>query len=338
MPILKVWNDTTWIELPGGGMANVVEDLTPQLGGDLDLNGKQITGFTADRALETDDTGKMQVSAVTQAELNFLDGVTSAIQTQIDTKVTGPGSATDSFVCCFDGTTGKLILARAVSIDVTGNISMVPGRTVDGKDVSTLIASLVEDTTPQLGGDLDLNTHSITGVSLTGKIYLLAAGGRGTTTAPAGDSNKDAEQTETTTNKIDDWNLAFDATTAEGAYWVVPLPGSYDGGTVKARFHWSNESGLTTETVMWELTGLALGNDDANDQAYGTPQQVSDTWLAQGDEHVSGYTPDITIGGSPAAGTRVIFKVTRKTASDNLTGDALLKMVTIEYTRTDLND
>jgi len=33
--------------------------------------------------------------------------------------------------------------------------------TVDGKDVSTLIANIVEDTTPQLGGDLDLNGHAI---------------------------------------------------------------------------------------------------------------------------------------------------------------------------------
>lgn len=71
----------------GAGITAVVDDTTPELGGDLDLNGNQITGFTASRALETDGSGNLQVSAVTSTELNYLDGVTSAIQTQIDSKL-----------------------------------------------------------------------------------------------------------------------------------------------------------------------------------------------------------------------------------------------------------
>jgi len=71
----------------GGGLNNVVEDLTPQLGGNLDVNSKVITGFTASRALETNATGGIIVSAVTSAELNYLDGVTSAIQTQFGNKL-----------------------------------------------------------------------------------------------------------------------------------------------------------------------------------------------------------------------------------------------------------
>ena len=67
-------------------LKNLVEDTTPQLGGDLDVNSNQITGFTASRALEIDGDGKLQVSAVTSAELNYLDGVTSGIQAQIDAK------------------------------------------------------------------------------------------------------------------------------------------------------------------------------------------------------------------------------------------------------------
>lgn len=35
--------DGTWQTISAGGLANVVEDTTPQLGGDLDLNGNQIT-------------------------------------------------------------------------------------------------------------------------------------------------------------------------------------------------------------------------------------------------------------------------------------------------------
>lgn len=61
------------------------------------LNGKQatITGaattidnsnLTTNRALVSNGSGKVAVSAVTSTELGYLDGVTSSIQTQIDTK------------------------------------------------------------------------------------------------------------------------------------------------------------------------------------------------------------------------------------------------------------
>lgn len=40
--------------------------------------------LTASRALVSDGSGKVAVSAVTSTEIGYLDGVTSAIQTQID--------------------------------------------------------------------------------------------------------------------------------------------------------------------------------------------------------------------------------------------------------------
>jgi len=68
-------------------IANVVEDTTPQLGGNLDVNGNSISGFTASRAMETDGSGLLQVSAITSAELAWLDGVSSSIQDQLNGKL-----------------------------------------------------------------------------------------------------------------------------------------------------------------------------------------------------------------------------------------------------------
>ena len=42
--------------------------------------------LTASRALVSDGSGDVSVSAVTSTEIGYLDGVSSAIQTQIDTK------------------------------------------------------------------------------------------------------------------------------------------------------------------------------------------------------------------------------------------------------------
>ena len=44
------------------------------------------SNLTASRALQSDGSGKVEVSAVTTTELGYLDGVSSAIQTQLDAK------------------------------------------------------------------------------------------------------------------------------------------------------------------------------------------------------------------------------------------------------------
>lgn len=64
----------------GGGIAAVVDDASPQLGGNLDLN-----SFTVGDASAADLT-KLNAVTATAIELNYTDGVTSAIQTQLDAK------------------------------------------------------------------------------------------------------------------------------------------------------------------------------------------------------------------------------------------------------------
>ena len=56
------------------------------------------TNLTASRALASDGSGKIAVSAVTSTELGYLDGVSSAIQTQINSKqatITGAATTID---------------------------------------------------------------------------------------------------------------------------------------------------------------------------------------------------------------------------------------------------
>jgi hypothetical protein len=63
---------------PAGGITDIVQDLTPQLGGDLDLNGHGIDN-------------------VSQIEMEYLNGVTSGIQAQLNAKVTTTRVQTFSF-------------------------------------------------------------------------------------------------------------------------------------------------------------------------------------------------------------------------------------------------
>jgi len=54
--------------------------------------------LTVSRALASDGSGKIAVSDVTSTELGYLDGVSSALQTQLDTKISITASAANDFI------------------------------------------------------------------------------------------------------------------------------------------------------------------------------------------------------------------------------------------------
>lgn len=137
---------------------------------------------------------------------------------------------------------------------------------------------------------------------------------------------------ETTTNKIPLAALKFDTTTSEVAWLRWTPPPNWNAGTIRFRLWWTNSAGLTTETIDFDLAGVAFANDDALDTAVGTTQNVTDTWIAQNDAHLTAYSTAITIAGTPVAGELVYLKLSRDVVADNLTGDAEVLGLEIEYT------
>lgn len=69
-----------------GSSTNIDITLTPKGTGILKSNGLQLSGLTASRALVTDASKNLTSSSVTSTELGYLAGVTSAIQTQLNSK------------------------------------------------------------------------------------------------------------------------------------------------------------------------------------------------------------------------------------------------------------
>lgn len=66
----------------GGVSSDLVDDTSPQLGGNLDLNGNTVGDATAA------DLTKLHAVTADATELNYVDGVTSAIQTQLNARIT----------------------------------------------------------------------------------------------------------------------------------------------------------------------------------------------------------------------------------------------------------
>ena len=99
--------------------------------------------------------------------------------------VTGPGSSTDHALPRFDGTGGKTLQGSSVIVDDSDNVTGIAALTVTGTTTlatgltgvlrgdsgvvsvdSNVLSNVSEDTTPQLGGDLDGQANDITDVIL----------------------------------------------------------------------------------------------------------------------------------------------------------------------------
>ena len=64
-----VWNGSVWEASPTPGLVNVVEDSTPQLGGDLDVNGNEITNSAGDFIDITDELRVFGSTTNTRSDL-----------------------------------------------------------------------------------------------------------------------------------------------------------------------------------------------------------------------------------------------------------------------------
>ncbi len=140
---------------------------------------------------------------------------------------------------------------------------------------------------------------------------------------------------EYVTNDVNYDYLAFDGATDEFACFNIPMPEDWDRSTIQAKFLWSSATGSTAgDTMSWDILAGAISNDDAIDAAYGTAGTANDVLLANNgtDMQISPATGAVTVGGTPALGDMVQFKVQRDVTDDNMAEDAWLFGCWIQYT------
>ena len=149
-----------------------------------------------------------------------------------------------------------------------------------------------------------------------------------------------AGSSESSSNKVMLKTFDFDKDTDEYVQFQVPMPKSWNEGTITAKFYWSHASTSTNFGVSWGIQGVAFGDSDALDAAFGTGIVVDDTGGTTDDVFVTAATGAVTIAGTPAAEDLVIFRVYRDVSdgNDTLAVDARLHAVKIDVTTDTGND
>ena len=251
--------------------------------------------------------GSTAVSS-TAAELNLVDGITA----------------------------GTVLASKAVIVDSNKDLTGGRNLTISGElDAATLDISGDAD----IDGTLETDGLTVGGVAakVAGKetMFVPAAAMYPSTTNPC----SDLEQVETTALRPDLKVLDFAADADDFAQFAIAMPKSWNEGTVTFQPFWT-VTGTNTGTVAWQLSGVAITNDESINTAFGT--QVATTALAfsgtSNDLMVSAESGAVTIAGSPAANDMCFFQINRDTSADDQTGAARLLGIKMFFTTDAAND
>ena len=135
--------------------------------------------------------------------------------------------------------------------------------------------------------------------------------------------------------------LDFAADADDFAQFTVAFPKSWKEDTdITFQPFWTVTAGTNEGTVSWELSAVAVSNDDTTNVAFGSA--VSTTALAmvetRNDLMVSAESGDVEIAGSPAANDIVFFQINNDTGGSTQTGVVRLLGVKIFFTTDAAND
>lgn len=213
--------------------------------------------------------------------------------------------------------------------DATYSITATKGSTTISVGPGQIGFLNTDGTTNSLGGTV-IEAGGLTPSSVGKHTISIPASAMlsATTSGPA------SAQVETTTNDINFMVLDFDATADEHAHFNICMPKSWNEGTVTFQVWWTTTA-TDTDGVAWGLQAVALSDNDAGDTAWGTAVVVTDDAQgAAGEILVTAESSAVTIGGTPAAGDIVFFRIFRDVsdANDDMTEDARLIAIKLFYT------
>ena len=281
----------------GSGISAVVDDTTPQLGGNLDVNGNDIVSTGgADIDIIPDTTGDVNLGADTVQVGDNNANATITTQGTGDLILNTNNGTNSGTLTIADGVNGNITL----SPDGTGEVQAVDAADATG---AVKIAGLETIFVP---------TQAMFGTDANGA---------------------DSQVIVTTATRPEMKVLDFDPSTIEYAQFSIAMPKSWNEGTITFQAFWA-PSNTDTGNAMIGLQGVSVANDATSDVVFGTAIDVTDAGGgAVEDVMVSPVSAAVTIA-SAAADTYTYFQVHRNATNvaDDFTGDVRLLGIKLFYT------
>lgn len=317
----------------GGGISNVIEDTSPQLGGDLDRNGFNISGLVIGTHVQAYSLVLQNTTAsFTLSDETKLDALpdSATLSATLGAKAplssptfsgtpTGP-TATPATNSTQLATTAYADAAAALKANIASptftGTPLAPTATTGTNTTQVATTAFANATVAAIPGPLEF---PIFAGAMLPRLTLGAE-----RMAPF----------EYGTNKLVLAPLAFDPNVIEYAQIDEWLPQAWNAGTVTAKFIWVHGATTTNFGTVWGIQGRIYNDGDDIDQAMGTAQTVTDTGGVAGKFYISPAVPATTLAGTAAGRRRAIFTVYRNatSGSDNLAVDAWLDCVVLTLT------
>ncbi len=247
---LKFYNGSSWNSITAG-IANVSEDTTPQLGGDLDLNNNNITGTGGIPAANL--TGTV-ANARLDAELQALAGLTSAADKGI--QFTGSGTAATydltaagkALLDDADASAQRTTLGLGTIATQAANSVDIDGGAVDGVTIGT--NSAVTDLRVD---NLKMDANTISSTNTNGDITLDPAG---TGNVLLGNYEFDVDQSVGAGQ--DDYVLTYDNSTGHISLEAAAAAGATGGGSDEI-FYENGQNVTTNYTITNGKNAMSAG-------------------------------------------------------------------------------
>ena len=313
----------------GSGLASVVADSSPQLGGDLDLNGNNIDFPSVANISDCLDEDNMASNSATKLATQ------QSIKAYADLKAT---KGANSDITSLSGLSTPLSVAQGG----TGASSLTDGGVLLGSGTGAISAMTALGDGAIVVGDGSGDPVALTAFSSsTGNLLGTKGGviGQQTIWVPAGAMEPAVSTAPAVSNAVEIGTSLFAARTmdfADGSdlycYFGIQMPKSWDAGNLVLQFVWS-ATGTNANTVAWGAAAIALADDEALTTAFPAPTvATADTNSTTADDLMISSELTLTVGSSPAAENYVMFEIMRDVSADTLAEAARLHGIRVHYT------
>ena len=132
--------------------------------------------LTTSRAIVSDGSGKVSVSDVTSTEIGYLDGVTGAIQTQLDSKGSTAGFEANDFITFTRLNANINIVSSNVALGLKQLINVAASATGEGTGSNNFFVATPPGANPVAINNVIVTLNGITQTKTTDYIYTPASG------------------------------------------------------------------------------------------------------------------------------------------------------------------